>query len=125
MTGEQLIMELTWEQGQGRETQVQPPLDVWVEYFGIDLDAPPQLTLTNASGSTNVRPVVRHDHNWTVEVPEALGGPPRIIRFRRTGPDQYEYTVHGPGDEDFERLQWLLEQFPNPHRKKGRLWLIV
>jgi hypothetical protein len=55
----------------------------------------------------------------------ALGGPPRIIRFFRTGPDEYKYTVHGPGDEDFERLQWLLEQFPNPHRKKGRLWLIV
>jgi hypothetical protein len=31
----------------------------------------------------------------------------------------------GPSDEDFEKLQWLLEQFPNPHRKKGRLWLIV
>lgn len=38
MTGNDLIMELTLEQGPARISQVQPPLGAWVTYFMIDLD---------------------------------------------------------------------------------------
>ena len=68
-----LIMELTREQGGGRESQVQPPLNVWAHYFGIDFSFPPALVLQDkkhTSSGFDHRPVVEHDQNWTVEIGE-------------------------------------------------------
>jgi hypothetical protein len=127
MLGDQLIMELTMEQGVGRETQVQPPLNVWVQYFQIDLDNPPELTLINQLDSSNgveIRPVVEHDHNWTVEIAGADVPKPAIIRFQRTN-DSYNYWVYESGDVAYDHCEWLLAMAPNPYWTRGRRWMIL
>lgn len=116
----ELIMELT---GESRDTQVQPPLGVWVTYFKIDLDEPPNLTLRNlAAGVDDERPVVKHDHNWTIEIPEAACTRPAIIRFKRLGVDHYAYEVLEENHPDFGHCKWLIENYPDRHRTKGRFW---
>ncbi len=128
MTGEDLIMELTMEQGPGRETQVQPPTGVWAYYFGIDLDEPPRLRLTNRkrrSANPETRPVVEHDHNWTVEVTGAAVNRPAIIRFHRTGANRYDYWVYEQHDAEYAACRWMLNTFRNPRRLKGRRWLVI
>jgi hypothetical protein len=124
MTDSDLIMELTMEQGPGRITQVQPPIGAWAQYFQIDFDDLPTLELANGT-QTETRPVVEHDHNWTVEISEADVIRPAIIRFRRTGPDQYSYWLYQFGEPVFDHCRWLLDNFDNPVRKKGRRWLII
>lgn len=63
----ELIVELT---GESRVTQVQPPWGAWVNFFQFDPDAPAPITLrSEKSGERIERPIVRHDHNWTVEIP--------------------------------------------------------
>jgi hypothetical protein len=125
--GSDLIMALTLEQGPGRETQVQPPLGVWVVYFAIDLDNPPVLALTEQrpGAHTEHRQIVEHDHNWTVEIPAVGPGRPAVIRFRRTGHNQYSYWICREGDVEFDHCTWLLETFPNPHWVRGRRWLVI
>lgn len=128
MLNRDLIMQLTLEQGPGRETQVQPPLGVWAHYFDIDLDDPPNLSLINRKSHGSEpedRPVVEHDHNWTVEVTGAEAPRPAIIRFRRTAANSYEYWIFTIGDAEYAACRWILDNFPNPHRQKGRLWLII
>lgn len=128
MVGDSLIMELTQEQGPGRETQVQPPIDVWLRFFEIDLERPPTLRCTNRRRSfpqAEARPVVEHDHNWTVEILGAALPRPAIIRFHRSGRNRYDYWVYRPADSAYEHCRWLLTNFANPHQKRGRRWFIV
>lgn len=128
MTNSDLIMELTMEQGPGRESQVQPPVGVWGYYFDVDVygDTLPELTLRNAdNGQTETRPVVEHDHNWTVEVSGATVERPAIIRFRRTADDRYDYWVYVPDSPEYDHCRWILDTFPNPLRQRGRRWLVV
>ena len=128
MTNRDLIMELTLEQGPGRETQVQPPLAVWAHYFDIDLDAPPDLSLRNRRrprSKPEDRAVVEHDHNWTVEMNGASVARPAIIRLQKTGQNAYDYWVYTPADPEYTSCRWILDTFPNPHRQRGRLWLII
>src|SRR5580704_7217800 len=109
MTNRDLIMELTMEQGPGRETQVQPPLGVWAHFFDIDLDDPPDLSLTNrrqAVPEAENRPVVEHDHNWTVETTGAEVARPAIIRFHKTGQNSYDYWVYIQGDAEYAACRW-------------------
>lgn len=130
MTQSDLIMELTLEQGPGRETQVQPPLGVWTIYFNVDIvDLPLQLSLMNRTlpgQQVEDRPVVLHHHNLTIEITGAALPRPAIIRFRRTGVNAYDYWVYRPGiHPEYEHCQWVLQSFPNPHHRTGRLWLVV
>jgi hypothetical protein len=128
MTGKDLIMQLTLEQGPGRITQVQPPLQAWRYYFKVNLSNPPDLRLKNKKSSKSpiqIRPVVEHDHNWTVEINGAQIERPAIIRFRRVGASSYEYWIYGQNDTEFEHCNWLLNNFPNPRHNKGRKWLII
>jgi len=129
MLGDELIMDLTGEQGPGRETQVQPPRNAWVLYFNIDLDDPPdELHLRNRSAAWAAperRPVVEHDHNWTVEIDGAEPPRPAILRVRRTGPHEYDYWVYRPDENEFHHCDWTLNTFQNPHHTRGRRWLIV
>lgn len=128
MTNEDLIMELTMEQGPARITQVQPPIGVWAHYFGVDLDNPPMLRLTNRrrrGARPEARPVVEHDHNWTVEIDAARVNRPAIIRFRRTANDRYDYWVYQQAEPEYEHCRWLLSSFRNPYRLRGRHWLVV
>jgi len=123
-----LIMDLTKEQGGGRESQVQPPLNVWVYYFGIDLDSPPTFVLQDKkhrSSGPEQRPVVEHDHNWTVEMGDAGMPRPAILRLERVAQNSYDYWVYRPGDAEFDHLDWLLNTVQNPHRTHGRRWLMI
>ena len=128
MTNEDLIMELTMEQGPGRETQVQPPIGVWAHYFGVDLDDPPSLRLTNRrrrNARPETRPIVEHDHNWTVEITGATVDRPAIIRFHRTGSNRYDYWIFKANDSEYQACRWILDTFRNPSRRRGRRWLVI
>jgi hypothetical protein len=128
MTGTDLIMELTLEQGPARITQVQPPWGAWASYFMIDLEHLPSLRVRNrksSSSPTQLRPVVEHDHNWTVEINGAQVVRPAIIRFRRTGTNRYEYWIYGQNEPEFAHCRWLLNNFPNPSYTRGRKWIIL
>jgi len=125
--GRRLVMHLTLEQGPGRMTQVQPPRAVWERYFGVDLENPLALAVRNERGveGYEVRPVVRHHHVWTIEIPEADVPRPAIIRFRRTGRRRYVYSVFTPADPEYSALDRLLTTSYNPWRTKAqeRRWL--
>lgn len=130
MTGDNLLMELGLEQGPPRQTQVQPPMGVWTEYFHVnpyDLAGDDALDMKDlgdpATGVVEHR-IVEHDHNWTIEIPGA--GPPRpaILWIRRVG-NEYHYQVLRPDSADFEHAAWVLETFENPLRRRGRRWLII
>lgn len=131
MDGKTLVMELTNEQGPGRETQVQPPLAVWTQFFAVELDdddSLPVLTLNNLDDPNQGledRPVVRHDHNWTIEIAGAAPPRPAILWMRRAGDARYDYQVLRPGAADYEHASWMLKNLPNPYRQKGRRWLVL
>jgi hypothetical protein len=127
-----LVMDLTKEQGGGRETQVQPPKNVWVQYFEIDLDEDtetlPTLMLRDKkhpSSGAEDRPIVYHDHNWTLEIGDAGMPRPAILRLVQVAHQTYDYWVYRPGDSEFVHLDWLLDNVPNPHRTHGRRWLLI
>lgn len=120
-----LIMDLT---GESRDTQVQPPLGAWARFFGIDIDDDtlPTFTLQNANGGAPIqRPVVRHDHTMTLEIPESAPGRPAIIQFQREASDEYRYWIWESGDVEYDHLRWLLDNVPNPRRRIGRRWLAI
>ena len=131
MIGNELIMDLTQEQGPGRETQVQPPKGAWIVFFNVDLDDAanlPEYTLQNqrdADADPEIRPVVEHDHNWTVEIAGAEQPRPAIIRIRRVDTNAYHYWIYRPHDPEFEHCNWILDTYPNPHWHSGRRWLVI
>ncbi|MGA2530860.1 MAG: hypothetical protein ABSG36_17095 [Acidimicrobiales bacterium] len=128
MIGNDLIMQLTLEQGGGRETQVQPPIDVWVRYFDLDFDTLPIYRLHNrseVSAESEDRPVVEHDHNWTIEIVGAELPRPAILRMHRTGPRSFDYWVYRPEVKEYHQCEWILQNFPNPYQRQGRMWIII
>ncbi len=128
LRGAGLLMELTLEQGVGRETQVQPPKPAWEGYFHVDLRKPGRVSLRRQASreAYRSRPIVRHHHNWTIELPGAEMPRPALVRFRRTGPRQYVYRVVRPNDVAYRGLRRLLDAAHNPHRRggRGRKWLV-
>jgi hypothetical protein len=125
-----LLMELTLEQGGGRETQVQPPKAVWEYYFGIKvgLEKLPTLSLINESVFPPLetrRTIVKHHHNYTIELVGSELPRPAILQMRRVGKNTYSYSVHRPGDDTFTTKKELLETMPNPLRHSGRLWILI
>ena len=93
-----LVMDLTMEQGRGRVTQVQPPLGVWEQFFGVRVQAAarPTLRLVNMDGRTppEQRKVVKHHHNFTLEMSGATLPRPAIVRMRRLDSKSFEYWVY-------------------------------
>lgn len=125
-----LVMELTNEQGEGRMTQVQPPKAVWEHYFGIKVgrEKLPTFTLLNESADPMIetrRDVVKHHHNYTIEIAGAESPRPAILKMRRVARNIYSYSVHRPMHDTFVILQSLLETMPNPLRNSGRLWILI
>lgn len=125
-------MELTWEQGRGRETQVQPPLDVWRRYFGVpDIYARrlPSFRLINRRAvevEEPTRPAVLHHHNVTIEIAGAVAPRPAIIRFVQTSRNEYEYIVYRPGMSNFTVYDRLLDEIKNPFRSgRERRWFVA
>jgi hypothetical protein len=121
-----LLMELTNEQGGGRETQVQPPKAVWETFFGLQLPAItlPSLTLVSQTATTT-RQVVRHHHIYTIEILEAELPRPAILQMRRIGLHRYWYAVHRPGDPEFAPRDRLVRTLHNPLWQAGRRWVLV
>ena len=125
-----LLMELTHEQGGSRVTQVQPPRSVWQTFFGLELDEAeqPLLTLVHETGTRRLeskRQVVKHHHNYTIELPGAELPRPAILQMRRTGPNTYAYRVHRPKDKTFATVDSLLKTAHNPLWHSGRLWALL
>jgi len=124
-----LIMELTREQGAGRETQVQPPRPVWETYFGIDFTTTsfPRLRLSNIGPPTTgvaTGVISKHHHNLTLELPGAEMPRPAILEVRKVGPRTFDYQVHRTGAV-FDRMRALLQARSNPLWTSGRKWLII
>lgn len=131
MIGDQLVMDLMWEQGRGRETQVQPPLEVWRQFFGVgDIYASPlpAFRLINRRAmdiEEPTRPAVLHHHNVTIEIAGAVAPRPAIIRMVQTERHGYEYIVYRPGMSNFAVHDALLDEIPNPFRTgRERRWFI-
>ena len=125
-----LLMELTLEQGRGRESQVQPPRPVWENYFGLDWDAAalPSLTLLDEDdpiGAPMKRDIVRHDHNLTLEISGARPPRPAILQMRKAGRNSYRYKVIRPHHTDFAQVRQLLRDAPNPRWTSGRSWIVI
>lgn len=128
MNGDDLIMELTLEQGGGRETQVQPPVNVWTYYFELDFGRLPTYRVRNRSRARSravLRPVVEHDHNWTIELDGAELPRPAILRMHRTAPGEFDYWVYRDDEDEYYHCDWLLNTIANPLRNRGRRWLIL
>lgn len=123
-----LIMELTQEQGGHRQSQVQPPLGVWEHFFGIRPAAGslPTYRLVDAlNGSApEQRKVVKHHHNFTLEIGDARPPRPAILRLHRVGTNSFEYWVLRPGNKAFRHCKWLLENL-GAQADGDRRWVIV
>lgn len=129
MTGKNLVMGLT---GESRDTQVQPPKGAWKIFFGVNLAKARarRVTYRLRNGRRRglpymPRPVVLHHHTATIEVPEVRNARPGIIRFRKIGLRKYEFFIYRSDTREHQHAQWLLYTFPNPHRRRGRRWLII
>jgi hypothetical protein len=125
-----LLMELTKEQGGGRETQVQPPKAVWESYFQIRIGKAklPTLSLINEQSqpvSVASRDVVAHHHNYTIELPGAELPRPAILQMRRVGRNKYSYRVHRPTDSTYSSIDTLLKGVRNPLWQPGRRWIMI
>ncbi len=125
-----LLMELTHEQGGGRVTQVQPPRAVWESYFRIrvGLERLPVLSFVNASVHPLVemkRYVIKHHHNYTVELPGTELPRPAILQVRRVGRNKYTYSVHRPAHRTFVTMNKLVHSLRNPLWQSGRRWVLV
>jgi hypothetical protein len=125
-----LLMELTHEQGGDRVTQVQPPKAVWENYFRIDVakDHLPALALVNESVYPPVevkRPVIKHHHNYTIELPGTELPRPAILQMRRVGPNRYSYRVHRPTHKTFPAISNTVQTVNNPLWQPGRRWVMV
>lgn len=124
MRPRQLIMDLTNEQGGGRESQVQPPSEVWEQFFALRVSANvrPTFRLQNMKvrSDPEQRRVVKHHHNLTLEIGDARSPRPAILRVRQTGPNAFEYWVYRPPSRAYGHCDWILtnlaESTPNERR---------
>lgn len=123
-----LIMTLNREQGGNRESQVQPPYEVWERFFGISRSATQLPTFRiqsfNPSTPTETRKVVRHHHNLTIEISDARGERPAILVMKPDGANAFRYEVLRATSKDFRHYSWLLKQFGGVNENERR-WLII
>ncbi|NKL87330.1 phospholipase D family protein [Rhizobium leguminosarum] len=124
-----LLMELNQEQGKSRMSQVQPPIPVWQNYFGIDIHnirPLPTLTLKNIStGEKVTRSIIPHDHNYTIEIPGAGTKRPAILMAKKLADSIFEYDVVTIEDSRFDVYNDILSGIDNPLKRGVRRWVIV
>lgn len=111
-TSPEIIMELNKE---SRWTQISPPNKVWNDFFGVnpelfkqvDPDLPAYDLKNVRSGRTIHMPVVDHDHQGTIEIPEASKehrDDPSVQRaflvLRRTGSYSFDYGLYLEGEDN-------------------------
>jgi hypothetical protein len=113
----------------GRDTLVEPPAGVWFSYFGFDPEQLPTFYFVNRSQPNMLpeqQPVMQFGSlSWVVEIAGVALKRHAIIRFRRTGQDEYDYWVYGSEDNDYGHLDWLLKTFVDPLRRVRCRWLII
>ncbi|MCH8040856.1 MAG: hypothetical protein IH977_11020 [Nitrospinae bacterium] len=128
MQARQLIMELTHEQGGGRESQVQPPSEVWEQFFGVRVTTTvrPTFRLQNMKVRTDPeqRKVVKHHHNLTLEIGDAKLPRPAILRMRRTGHNAFEYWVYRPQSQGYQHCDWVLANLAEDVASERR-WIVI
>jgi protease II len=121
-----LIMDLTREQGGGRETQVQPPSGVWEQFFGVRINAArPTFRLVRADKNSiepEQRKVVKHHHNLTIEISGAVLPRPAILRMRKTGQNSFEYWIYRPPSKAYSHCDWILHNLAVPY--PDRRWIV-
>ena len=122
-----LLMQVMPSDRQGYSGhQVQPTSGAWNAFFDVDIedDDLPTLRLRNTdTGVVIDRRVVRHALVMTVDIPEANGGD--IFEAWRVGHDRYDYRVVPPTSSEFKKLDRELKDTPNPHWRRGRLWIVT
>ncbi len=123
-----LIMELNREQGGDRESQVQPPYEVWEQFFGVSRRAsrlPAYRLISTAAGAVpEQRKVVKHHHNLTIEITGARGPRPAILRMTPDGVNAFQYSIVRKGERFFSRFDWLLREF-GVASAGDRRWIIL
>ena len=128
MQTRELIMDLTREQGGGRESQVQPPSEVWEQFFGVRVSASIRPTFRiqnmNVHSPPEQRKVVKHHHNLTLEIADAKPPRPAILRMRRTGHNAFVYWVYRPRSRAYQHCNWLLNTLGS-NGPSGRRWIII
>lgn len=128
MQTKELIMDLTREQGGGRETQVQPPSEVWEQFFGVRVSAPMRPTFRIQNMKPHCPPeqrkVVKHHHNLTLEIAGAMLPRPAILRMRRTGHKAFVYWVYRPRSGAYQHCDWLLDNLGS-NGPSGRRWVVI
>ena len=128
MQARELIMDLTSEQGGGRESQVQPPSQVWEQFFGVRISANirPTFRLQNMKvpSDPEQRKVIKHHHNLTIEIGDAKLPRPAILRMRGTGHNAFDYWVYRPPSRAYQHCAWILKNLAAVAPKERR-WIII
>jgi hypothetical protein len=128
MQTRELIMDLTDEQGSSRESQVQPPSQVWEQFFGVRVSAAlrPTYRLQNkrTPSDPEQRKVVKHHHNLTIEIGDAKPPRPAILRMRRTGNNAFDYWVYRSPSAAYRHCNWILTNMAD-EASRGRRWIII
>jgi len=127
MQARELIMDLTNEQGKDRESQVQPPKEVWEQFFGVRVSANvrPTFRLQNMTvpSDPEQRKVIKHHHNLTIEIGDAKPPRPAILRMRRTGHNAFEYWVYRGSSRAYQHCDWILKNLAG--MSSGRRWIVI
>ena len=126
MKGNELIMNLTREQGKGRESQVQPPIEVWEQFFGFRTTTRPTFRLQNQKRASDPeqRKVVKHHHNFTLEIGDAKPPRPAILRIKKAGRNSYFYWVYRPPSKEYAHCDWILKNMADK-TVKDRTWVVI
>ena len=128
MKGNELIMNLTSEQGTIRQSQVQPPIEVWEQFFGFRTNAPtrPTFRLQNQKTPSDPeqRKVVKHHHNFTIEIADAKPPRPAILRIQKAGRNSYFYWVYRPPSREYAHCRWILNNMADK-TVKDRSWVVI
>jgi hypothetical protein len=121
-------MDLTNEQGGGRESQVQPPREVWEQFFGVPMggNIRPTFRLQNLTSPSapEQRKIVKHHHNLTIEIGGAKPPRPAILRMKRTGQNAFDYWVYRPSSNAYRHCEWILKNLTTDVFN-GRRWIII
>lgn len=136
-TSPELVMELNKE---SRWSQVSPPNKVWHDFFAVnpylfkqkDPDLPMYNLRNVKSGETIHMPVVDHDHQGTIEIPEASqkhrDDPSKqraFLVFRRTGQYSFDYGLYlEHEDNEAEEIGHFLDQYGYEPGQSSRLTYI-
>lgn len=124
-SGNELIMEILTET---RETQVQIPVKVLTQFFGVRRDEKAVITLKNKrTGESKNRRIVHHRGMHRVEM-EFIKGltRPLIIRLERdlSRQDTYQYELLKRGSREFRRMRRLLLTQGYQTHSRARRWLV-